>query len=64
MTPEYAAELEAMRAAEKTYAEVLAQYRAMKIGDDEFLAARKVRDAAAARFDVAFAAEAARPCSL
>lgn len=53
---EYENALAAANAASATFAKVAADYRAMKIGDAEFLAARAVYDAANAAFDVAFAA--------
>lgn len=56
---EYAAALEAARAAARTFAAVTADYRARKIGDAEYLAARAVSKAADEAFDVAFAKAAA-----
>lgn len=44
--------------AEKVYSEAVASYRARKIGDAEFVAARKVRDAVSAEFDAAYAVAA------
>ena len=45
-------------AAMKIYHKVLDEYRARKIGDAEFLASRKIYDAATAEFDAAYAVEA------
>ena len=54
-TAEYAAALEAARAAARAFAAVTADYRARKIGDAEYLAARKIAKEADDAFDVAFA---------
>lgn len=58
--PTYEHALNASREAERVFAQVTADYRAKKIGDDAYLAARKIRDDAARVFDVAFAAEQQR----
>jgi hypothetical protein len=47
-----------MHKAESEYQRVLAAYRAMTIGDAEFLAARKVYNDAVKTFDDAYAIEA------
>lgn len=59
MRPTYAAALATMKAAQKVFDEITAKYRAGKIGDAEFLAARKVFKAAEATYDEAFNADVA-----
>lgn len=54
---DYPIALEASRVAARIYAAAVADYRAGRIGDVEYLAARKANDTAAAAFDAAFAAE-------
>jgi len=58
MTPEYKAAYEAHNEACKVFAKVTQAYRNMEIGDNEFLAGRKIYDEATKVFDVAFAKEA------
>lgn len=60
MTPEYAAALKVHDLAGEAYREALALYRAGKITDDAFLAARLAYKRADAAFDIAIDAEAAR----
>jgi len=55
--PEYEAALAAHHAAFDIFDAVRTAYRAMQIGDAEFLAARAVYAAATAEFDIAYAAE-------
>lgn len=57
---EYEAAYTAANAAAAKFREVTDQYRARKIGDAEYLAARKEYDAANATFDDAYAKEEAR----
>lgn len=59
MSKEYAAALEAHNLAQRKFNAVRDLYRAFKVGDAEFLAARKEYDAATELFDEAFAKEAA-----
>jgi hypothetical protein len=54
----YQESLAAMHKAESEYQRVLAAYRAMTIGDAEFLTARKVYNDAVKTFDDAYAIEA------
>lgn len=56
---EYAMAVAAHDDACKTYRKVQEAYHSMQIGDAEFLAARKVYDAATMVFDAAFAKESA-----
>jgi hypothetical protein len=58
MTKEYAKALEDHSAAFRKFDAVRADYRARKVGDDEFLAAKKEYDAATAAYDAAYAKEA------
>ncbi len=58
---EYEAAREAHSAALQAYTEVAEKYSALEVGDDEYLAARKIKDAADAAFDIAFEAEENRP---
>ncbi len=60
LSPEYLAALDASREASRAFANVTADYRARRIGDAEFLAARKVHADACAAFDRAFDAEVSR----
>jgi len=60
MSKQYEAALEASRAAYTKFDAVRRNYRAQKIGDAEFLAAKREYDAAFADFDAAYAAEQAR----
>lgn len=53
---------EASRPAVKAYLKAAGQYRAGEIGDAEFLAARKAKDAACATYDAAEAAFIAESC--
>lgn len=59
MSNEYAVALEAGRAAATKYMKALADYRALKIGDGEYLAARAESQAAAKAFEEAYAKEQA-----
>jgi len=59
MSNEYAAAIEAHNAAFAKFAAVRTAYRALKVGDAEFLAAKKEYDAATKAYDAAFAKEAA-----
>lgn len=59
-SPEYLAALETAREASRVFAKAQADYRARRIGDREFLAARAVYDESDRAFDAAFAAEDAR----
>lgn len=61
---EYAQALAKANEASKRYDAALQAYRAREIGDDEYLAARRVNDAARAEFDTAMDTEAARPLAL
>jgi hypothetical protein len=58
MSKEYAAALEAHNAAYAKFDAIRSEYRARKVGDAEFLAARAEYVAATAIYDEAFAAEA------
>lgn len=60
MTNEYRAAYEAHNTARQAFSVAQASYRAMKIGDAEYLSARKVFDDATKIFDAAFASEADR----
>lgn len=53
-TAEYLAALEVARLASQAYVKAQLAYRARKIGDVEFLAARKAHDVARDAFDAAF----------
>jgi GNAT superfamily N-acetyltransferase/cation transport regulator ChaC len=53
-SPAYEKALEESRQASNDFAEVQRAYRAQEIGDEEFLAGRKVYDAAMAKFDEAY----------
>lgn len=57
---EYAEALETSRAAYGEFQKFVKAYRAGSIGDDEFLAARKINDEATRDFDSAMAKEQAR----
>jgi hypothetical protein len=59
MSNEYAAALEAHNVAFRKFDAVRTAYRACKVGDAEFLAAKKEYDAATEAFDAAYAKEAA-----
>lgn len=59
MSNEYAEALNAHNAAFSKFAAVRADYRASKVGDAEFLAAKKEFDAATTVYDAAFSKEAA-----
>lgn len=61
MTAAYATALEVANTASAKFAAVTADYRAMKIGDAEFLAAQAEHKAACAAFDIAFEAESNLP---
>lgn len=54
---EYQSAYEAHNLACKAFAKVTDDYRAMNIGDSEYLDARKIYDAATNVFDAAFAKE-------
>ena len=54
---EYLKALDASRIASKKFSVVTAAYRARKIGDAEYLAARREHDAAMEAFDLAYAKE-------
>lgn len=56
----YATALEKSRAASRVFAQAQADYRAQRIGDAEFLAARAVHNEASRKFDVAFTREQER----
>jgi site-specific DNA-cytosine methylase len=56
-SPAYEKALEESRQASRDFAEVQRAYRAKEIGDEEFIAGRKVYDAAMAKFDEAYANE-------
>ena len=58
MTSKYEAALATVRAAQERFNIVRDAYRARKIGDAEFLAAREEMTKANAAFDIAFAEEA------
>jgi hypothetical protein len=58
MTKTYEAALEASRKASREFAIVVADYRARKVGDAEFLAAKAKHDEANKVFDAAYAKEA------
>lgn len=60
ISAEYAKALEESRAASAIFREAQLAYRSRKIGDAEFLAARKIYDASEAAFDAAYAAEDAK----
>ena len=51
MTLNYDEELEVVRSATEVFTKVQNDYRSRKIGDEEYLAARKVYNEAQARFD-------------
>ncbi len=55
---EYEAARTAHNAAQAVFEKVTAAYRAIEIGDDEYMVGRAAYDEATAIFDVAFAAEA------
>ncbi len=57
---EYEAARHTHSAALHVYTGVAEKYRALEVGDDEYFAARKIKDAADAAFDIAFNAEADR----
>lgn len=57
MTAEYEQALNAVREATRTFYALRDAYHSLKIGDDEFLAAKAVYDEAEKAFDVAFAKE-------
>lgn len=57
----YEAAIEAHNCACHIYRGVVAEYRAITIGDDEFLKAKAVMDEATRVFDIAFNAERDRP---
>lgn len=59
MSPEYAAALAAHDAAIAAFNRVRDDYRAQRVGDDVFLAARKRYDEATKIFDAAYDMEAA-----
>jgi hypothetical protein len=59
-SPEYTAALEKANAATAAFHEASQRYRAREIGDDEYLAARKVHDESGRAFDEAYAAEQKR----
>ena len=61
LSNEYEAALEAHNEAGRIFTTFQLKYRAMAIGDDEFLAARAAYDEAGLVFDVAFLKEADRP---
>lgn len=56
----YQAALERSRESSRAFTKVQNDYRSLKIGDTEYLAARAVYDKSVAEFDAAFAAEQAR----
>jgi hypothetical protein len=56
-SPQYAAALVAHNEAQRAYTKVCEDYRAGRIGDDEYLAARAAYTAATADFDYAFMIE-------
>ena len=58
---EYEAARVTHTAAFHAYTEVAEKYRAIKIGDEEYLVAHKIKKAADTAFDIAFEAEANRP---
>ena len=58
MTKAYEDALNTANAASAVYALAAADYRNMKIGDAEYLAARKVHENAKMAFDIAFEIEA------
>ena len=60
MSPEYKAAYEAHNAALAAYEAVVSAYRAKKIDDAEFFAAREIKVAADAAFDAAWLAESER----
>jgi hypothetical protein len=55
MTTEYAAALEASRVAYRKFDAVRNDYRALKVGDAEFLAAKAEYEESEKAFDAAFA---------
>jgi len=57
MTKNYEAAMEKSNIAIRAFGKVQADYRSLKIGDAEYLAGRKIYDAAMAEYDAAFAAE-------
>ena len=59
MTTEYAAAIAAHNAAFAKFDAVRTAYRARKVGDAEFLAAKKAYEVATKAYDAAFAKEAA-----
>ena len=60
MSPEYAAALAEHNAAQAAFHAVTKAYRALEIGDDEYLAARAEYGRATKKFDEAFDREASR----
>lgn len=60
-SPEYQAALEKHNAEVAKFRQAQADYRAQKIGDAEFIAARREFEAATKEYDAAFAAEQSRP---
>jgi hypothetical protein len=60
MSLEYSKARDAMRAANAAFDKVTRAYRARQIGDAEYLAARRVWEAAEDVFDAAYAAEESR----
>jgi hypothetical protein len=54
MTKAYEDALAASAAAHAVFAQITADYRAMKIGDTEYLAGRAVHEAAKMAFDIAY----------
>lgn len=57
MSKEYEAALESAREASQRFARVQQDYRARRIGDEEYLAARADWDHSQVAFDAAFAKE-------
>ena len=57
MTPEYELALNAVREATRKFKAVRDSYRARKIGDAEFLAAKEVYDEADRAYELAYAKE-------
>ncbi len=57
---EYTAAIEAHNVALRVYQVAVTEYRALRMNDADFLAARKVKAAADAVFDEAFAKESER----
>ena len=58
MNAKYAAALAKANAASAEFAKAQSDYRSRKIGDNEFLAARKVYDASTKEFDDSYSLEA------